>query len=238
MNKIFIKDIIGNYLKIYCNNLTFYEKTNNINYYSFNCYVVNDTSNEEYLNITLLNRPIFSDIITIKYSDEYRNIPLILKYKCNNGNNIKYRFRELYNEFNTTINSINDLLDKSLDIDYNIFSFKILLEMDGYANIKLSDLYDKYFENYLTIPIREPLGISICNLKEKDISRIMILECYGIAHYNGTLNEEEINFKNINSLNMHGDDKYSQTIKLIGLINQNIDENNVLIIYIDLILLE
>ena len=227
MNKIFIKDIIGNDLKIYCNNLSFYEKTNNINYYSFNCYVVNDTSTEDYLNITLLNRPLFSDIITIKYSNEYENVPLILKYKCNNGNIIKYRFRELYNEFNTTINSINDLFNTTPDIDYNIFSFKILLEMDGYANIKLSDLYDKYFENYLTLPIREPLGISFCYLKEKDISRIMILECYGIAHYNDFLNEEEIIFKNINSLNIHGDNKYSQTIKLIGLINQNINENDI-----------
>ena len=226
MNKIFIKDFIGNDLKIYCNNLSFYEKNNSLNYYSFNCYVVNDTSDKEYLNITLLNRPLFSDIITIKYSSEYKNIPLILKYKCNNGNIIKYRFREIYNEFNTTINSINDLFDDSPDIDYNIFSFKLLLEIDGYEKGKLSDLYDKYYKNYLTIPIKEPLGVSFCYLKEKNISRIMILECYGIVHYND-LYEEKIIFRNINSLNIHGNDKYSQNITLLGLINQNIDENNI-----------
>jgi len=167
MNKIFIRDIIGNDLKIYCNNLTFYENTNSINYYSFNCYVVNDTSNKDFLNITLLNRPLFSDIITIKYSDEYRNIPLILKYKCNNGNNIKYRFRELYNEFNTTINSIIDLFGKSPDIDYKIFSFKILLEMNGYEKSKLSDLYDKYFEDYLTLLIKRTFRSFILLFKRK-----------------------------------------------------------------------
>jgi len=226
MNKIFIKDIIGNDLKIFCNNLSFYENTNNINYYSFNCYVVNDTSNEDYLNITLLNRPLFSDIITIKYSNEYRNVPLILKYKCNNGNNIKYRFRELYNEFNTTMNSINDLLDESEDIDYNIFSFKILLEMNEYSNSKLSDYYDKHFENYLTLPIEEPLGVSFCYLKEKNVSRIMVLDCYGIVYYD-ELDEEEIVFKNINSLNMHGDDKYYQTITFLGLNNQYIDQKDI-----------
>ena len=226
-NKIFIRDIIGNDLKIYCNNLSFYEKENNINYYSFNCYVVNDTSNEDYLNITLLDEPLFSDIITIKFSNEYKNIPLIFKYKCNNGNDIKYRFRELYNEFKTTINSINDLFNSSQDIDYNIFSFKILLEMDGYEKSKLSDLYDKYFENYLTLPIRSPYGISFCYLNEKKISRIMILECYGIVYYSELIEEEDIILKNINSINIHGNDKYSQNITLIGLINQLIDENDI-----------
>ena len=226
MNKIFIRDIIGNDLKIYCNNLSFYEKEDNINYYSFNCYVVNDTLNEDYLNITLLNRPLFSDIITIKYSNEYENVPLILKYKCNNRNNIRYRFRELYNEFNTTINSIIDLFDESPDIEYNIFSFKILLELNEYSKDKLSDFYDKHFENYLTLPIEEPFGISFCYLKEKNVSRLMILECYGIVD-NYEFDEEEIKFKNINSLNMHGNDKYSQTISLLGLINQNIDENDI-----------
>jgi len=97
--------------------------------------------------------------------------------------------------------------------------------MDGYANTKLSDLYDKYFENFLTLPLEEPLGVSFCYLKEKNISRIMILECYGIAYYDDELNEDEIIFKNINSLNTHGDDIYSQTITLIGLINQFIDGN-------------
>ena len=226
MNKIFIRDIIGNDLKIYCNNLSYYEKENNINYYSFNCYVVNDTSNKDYLNITLLDRPLFSDIISIKYSNDYQNVPLILKYKCNNGNDIKYRFRELYNEFKTTINSINDLFDLSKDIDYNIFSSKILLEMDGYEKSKLSDLYDKYFENYLTLPIRSPYGMSFCYLKEKNISRVMILECFGIVYYSEII-EEDIIFKNINSLNIHGNDKYSQHIEFIGLINQLIDENDI-----------
>jgi len=55
----------------------------------------------------------------------------------------------------------------------------------------------------------------------------MILECYGIV-YNSKFDEEEITFKKINSLNVHGDDKYSQTIILIGLINQNIYENEIL----------
>jgi len=41
----------------------------------------------------------------------------------------------------------------------------------------------------------------------------MILECYGIV-YNSKFDEEEITFKKINSLNVHGDDKYSQTIIL------------------------
>ena len=54
----------------------------------------------------------------------------------------------------------------------------------------------------------------------------MILECYGIV-YNSEFDEEEIRFKKINSLNVHGDDKYSQTITLIGLINQNIHENDI-----------
>ena len=229
INKIFFRDIIGNDLKIFCHNLSLYENTNNINYYSFNCYVVNDTSNEDYLNITLLDRPLFSDIITIKYSDKYENTPLILKYKCYNGNNAKYRFRELYNEFNTTINSINDLFDESTDTDeeYNIFSSKILLEMNENANTKLSDFYNKYFENYLTLPIKEPLfGFLFCYIKEKNISRIMILDCFGIVYYS-EFDEEEIKFTKINSLNMHGDDKISQTITLLGIINQNINENDI-----------
>ena len=204
MNKIYIRDIIENEIQIYCNNLSIYD----INYYSFNCYVINDIS-EQLLNISLLEKePPKSDIISIEYSPEFKNKNIILNYKCNNGNIFNSRFRDFYNKFNSTLKLIYPYFNNLLkDYDINIFSFKIITKIDKYPNNnKLYEYTNKYAGGYLVLPTNDPEGVSFCYIKDKNITRDMILECFGICDYYDDLNENKIDFEEYNSLHIFDND--------------------------------
>ena len=224
INKVFIRDIIENDIQIFCNNLSYYENNNNIDYYSFNCYIVNDISNE-YLNISLLDIPPFNHIISINYSSFFKkNRTIFFNYKCNNIN----KFKEFYNEFNSTLNLfypyINNLF---LDIDINIFSFKILIKIDKYPNNKIYQYYNKYMGNYLILSIYEPLGVAFCYLKDKNISRTTILECFGISGYYDYLEENEFELYKINSLDIYGDYNYEPNITFLGFIHKSLYDSDI-----------
>ena len=117
MEKIYIRDKIENEIHIFCNNLSYYDT----NYYSFNCYTINDIS-KPFLNISLLERPPQSDSISIKYSPEFKNKNIIINYTCNNGNIFNSRFRDFYTKFNSTLRIIYPYFSKLLkDIYLNVF---------------------------------------------------------------------------------------------------------------------
>ena len=167
------------------NNLSSYDT----NYYSFNCYVINDIS-KQFLNISFSEKPPKSDIISIEYSPEFKDKNIVLNYKCNNGNIFNSRFIDFYNKFNSTLKLIYPYFDYLInEIDLNIFSFKILTKIDKYSNNSIYEYINKYAGSYLLLPIQYPAGISFCYIKDKNISRDMILECFGICDYYDDLND-------------------------------------------------
>ena len=216
-NEIFIRDIIENGIQIYCNNLSYYETINNINFFSFNCYIVNDTSNDN-LIITFLDTPPYSNIISINYSSYFNeNKTIIFDYKCNSI----YKFKDFYYEFNSTLNLFFPIFNKYIfDVDFNMYSFKILIEMNKIPNNTIYKYYNKLLGNYLIMPIDDPSGVAFCYLKDKNISRATISECYGITDYYLDLEEEEFDMNIFNSLNLYSDIYNIPNLTFLGFIDK------------------
>ena len=110
INNITIRDTIENDIRIFCYNLSYYSPINGIDYYSFDCYVINDISND-YLTITLLDTPPNSKFISINYSQNFTNNKQIyFNFRCIN----EYKSNDFDEEFNSTLSLFYSFNDKSL----------------------------------------------------------------------------------------------------------------------------
>ena len=156
MNKIIIRDTIKNELRISCFNLKLYDKNNK--YYSFDCYIINDIS-KQFINITLSEEPMNSDIITIEYSLDFKNKTIILNYHCSSDNILNSKYKRFYRKFNSTLKLLQPYVNNLIldELNINIFSFKIYSKIDKNPNNKLYDYFNKYLtDGYLFLPIENP----------------------------------------------------------------------------------
>jgi hypothetical protein len=215
---ITIRDTIENEIQIFCNNLLYYGFIDNQDHYSFDCYVVNETSND-YLNITLLDTPPNSDIISVKYSPQFNNKKIDFNFKCYNED----KSQDFEEEFNSTL-SLFYLFNRktNLDADTKEINFKVIAKADKYPNKKINEVYNKYMGKYLTLIIDDLSGVALCNLNGKNITNATILKCRGICGYEYNL--EKIKFDTINSLNIFGDETNSPNICFMGFIDKEPDK--------------
>ena len=217
INTIIIRDTIENNIQIFCNNLSFYGNIGDKDYYSFNCYIINDILND-YLNITFLDDPPNSKIISIEYSPYFKNNKMIhFNFKCFNED----RSKGFDDEFNSVMNYIFSLNDNLLGPEYRKeFSYKIMIKIDKYPTKKLDEYYNKYMGNFLILQV-DNLGFSFCDLKNKNITKTSIIRCYGNYYYD--VGEDIVIYK-INSHNIYGDYNNGPKMTFLGLINNNLNE--------------
>ena len=224
INNITIRDMIENNIQIFCNNLSYHTIIEDTYYYSFDCYIINDISSD-YFNITFLDTPPSSNIISISYSQSFKNNKMIhFNFKCFNED----RSQTPDDEFDSFSRLIDFFNGESSSNDKNKYIYKLMVQKDNkYKNKKLEEYYNKYMGNFFLLYIIEDLGLSFCDLKDKNITNTLILRCYGNYDYYKNLEKIGITKDNcLNSFNIYGDSSNGINITFLGFINQNINEND------------
>lgn len=146
-----------------------------------------------------------------------------INYHRSSDNILNSKYKRFYRKFNSTLKLLQPYVNNLIldELNINIFSFKIYSKKDKNPNNKLYDYFNKYLtDSYLFLPIENPTGAAFCYNNDTNVSRDMILECFGIC-LDSYLNEEQIIFGEFNNLKIDTKEN-PPNITLIGFIHKSI----------------